>query len=407
MVTRHGTPTAASAALCGWLALMSAWSCSGATMREPGESLLTADLATEVYPGANGQATTPPALGAAALEATWQELAVPGATLSPALASTPSGWLALSRRSVGDPKAPSAWESYLYRSTDGIRWQQVALSERNEDLWLRGVAYGNGRYVLAGKRFGQSGSLIFSSRDGERWEERSVDVADLCALAGAVYTGNRFFAFSTGTELLTSTDGEAWTTVELSTTVMPLDVTFGLGQYLLVGSGRLQRSTDGLNWQASSIDCALPGACISDPSGNVLQSVHYQAVFAQGSYYIDQARSTDGSRWESLPGLYPEAQVGAYVLGRNTSDELVAWASNEAPVELRSRRYVDTLSDAARGDRMRWNGAVRPAELSSDNMPTDAPLPELIEFPIPGGADCTTARCAIVGDRLYLVSTRP
>jgi hypothetical protein len=376
-------------------------------MREPGESLLTADLETEVYPGANGQAAAPPALGSAALGGTWQELGVPGASILPALASTPSGWLALSRRSVGDARAPSASESYLYRSNDGIRWQQVALSDRNEDLWLRGVAYGNGRYVLAGKRFGQSGSLIFSSRDGERWEERSVDVTDPGALAGAVYSGKRFFAFSTGTELLTSTDGEAWTTVDLSTTVMPLDVTFGLGQYLLVGSGRLQRSTDGVNWQATSVDCALPGACISDPSGNVLQGVHYQALFAQGSYYIDQARSTDGRSWESLPGLYPEAQVEAYVVGRNASDGLVAWAPNEAPVELRSRRYVDTLSDAERGARMRWNGAVRPAELSSEAMPTDAPLPELIEFPIPGGADCTTARCVIARDRLYLVSSSP
>jgi hypothetical protein len=66
-------------------------------------------------------------------------------------------------------------------------------------------------------------------------------------------------------------------------------------------------------------------------------------------------------------------------------------------------KYIETLSDANRVEQMRWNGAVEPDEYSVEYFPDSNPPPDSIEFPIPSGADCTTSRCAIVGERLYLV----
>lgn len=338
-----------------------------------------------------------------ALNATWQELGVPGAGNRPALATTPTGYYALSQRSLGDSKAPSAWESHLYRSTDGVHWQRIEASNANDNLWLRGIAYGAGRYVLAGMRFGEGDGVILQSDDGEHWQEQSVTTGAPSGLSNVVFAGSRFFALSTHRTVLTSADGGDWTPVDFSTTVMPLDVTFGSGQYVLVGSGDLQRSPDGLQWTPTPLDCALPGACMVDPSGAVQQGVHHRVVFAAGTFFIDQASSTDGQFWQSLPEQYPFAAIDGHVFGRTATQELVSWRPGEAPRALMSVRYLAALPEDERAARALWNGAVEPEEFTADHFPNDSPLPGQLEFPLPHGDDCTIAPCMVVGDRLYLV----
>jgi len=398
MARRSGARRLAGLLLGFWGAFGS-WACGGDAQRDaaaPGSDGALTNEATEVV-----------ALPDEALNATWQELGVPGASNRPALAATPSGYFALSRRQLGDAKAPSGWESHLYRSTDGIRWQRVEVSADNGNLWLRGVAYGAGRYVLAGMRFGGGDGVIFHSTDAEHWQEIAVATGAPSGLSGVVFVGSRFFALSTFRTLLSSADGVAWSSVDLGTTVMPLDVTFGNGQYLVVGSGDVQRSSDGLRWLPAPLDCAMPGACITDPSGNVGQGLHNRAVFAAGVFFIDQAASLDGQTWQSLPGRYPLATAAGRVLGSTATDELAIWAPNEAPHALASVRYIDTLAGGDRATYMRWNGAVQPSELAAENFPSDLPLPERLEFPLPSGGDCTTASCVIVGERLYLIPTAP
>lgn len=380
--------------LCGALAL---WGCGA---KDEPDSM--ADGSGEARGMGGGSGTV--SLHEGALNGSWQELGVPGAGNRPALATTPTGYYALSRRSVGDSRAPSAWESHLYRSTDGICWQRVEVSDANDNLWLRGVAYGGGNYVLAGMRFGEGDGVVFHSRDGEHWDELPVTTGAPSGLSGVVFAGSRFFALSTFRTLLSSTDGVAWTSIDLATTVMPLDVTFGKGQYLLVGSGDLQRSSDGLQWSPIQLDCAIPGACIMAPDGNVSQSVHYRAVFAAGAFFIDEASSTDGEAWRSLPGQYPQAGVDGHVLGSTATEELASWKPGEAPRPLAAVRYLETLSEDDAPSRMLWNGAVDPNEFDVANFPNESSPPEQVEFPVPGGNDCTVGSCFLVGDRLYLVS---
>lgn len=343
--------------------------------------------------------------GALNAGSSWQELGVPGAGSRPALAIAPTGFYALSQRSLGDSKAPSAWESHLYRSTDGIRWQRVSVSGANTDLWLRGVAYGGGNYVLAGMRFGEGDGVVFHSTDGEHWDELPVTTGAPSGLSAVVFAGTRFFALSTFRAVLSSTDGVAWTTTDLSTTVTPLDVAFGDGQYVLVGSGDVQRSNDGLQWLPIQLDCAIPSACITDPDGNVGQGVHPRAVFSAGAFFIDEASSTDGEVWRPLPGHYPQAGVDGYVLGRTATEHLASWRPSEAPRPLAAVRYLEAVSAEDAPTRMLWNGSVDPGEFDGGNFPNDSSLPEALEFPLPDGRDCTVDSCIIVGDRLYLISS--
>jgi hypothetical protein len=376
-------------------------SCGGSAQQN-GTRTSDGDVASE--PG--GAAALPEqALPEGALEATWRELGVAAANAGPALAATPTGFMALSQRSLGDARVPSAWESHLYRSTDGIRWDRVTVSADNDTLWLRGVAYGAGHYVLAGMRFRGGDGVIFHSTDGESWDEIPVVTGAPSGLADVVFSGGRFFALSTFRTLLTSSDGSNWRSVDLETTVMPLDVTFGQGQFLLVGSGDVQRSTDGLVWTPTPLDCALPGACISDPSGRVLQGLHSRAVFSEGTFFIDQATSTDGLTWAAAPGQYPLDEAGGQVIGSTASAALAIWSGGRAPRPLASIRYVESLSGAERSLRTRFNGALRPTEVGSESYPSDVAMPEQLEFPISGGADCTTKPCVVVSGHLYLLSS--
>jgi hypothetical protein len=208
------------------------------------------------------------------------------------------------------------------------------------------------------------------------------------------------------TRLLRSTDGTGWTTVELATT-FPKDIAFGRDRFLLVGSGDVQRSTDGLVWQPTHLSCDMPGACISNPDGVVTRDVHDRAVFAAGTYFIDQASSADSNTWRALPGLYPAASLEDSVIGSNADGELMLWGPDGAAQALDAVRYLETLSDADRADGMRWNGSVEPREVESENFPNGAPLPDRLEFPIPSSLDCSTARCVLAGERLYLVSAVP
>jgi hypothetical protein len=392
------------------------WSCGAASDRPPLDQQTRDETASEIEPGAQGDdgensasdGTTPTVLSRdAALAATWQELGLPAATTAPDLASTPRGWFALSQRTVGDERAPSAWESYLYRSSDGIRWASVPVSDETDDLWLRGVAYGAGRYVLAGMRMGGNDGALFHSSDGEQWEEIAVATGAPSGLADVVFAGGQFFALSTFRTLLRSSDGIEWQLIDLATTVMPLDVTFGGGQFLLVGSGDVQRSSDGLRWQPSRLSCDMPGACITNPDGDVAQGLHSRAVFVGGTYFIDQASSTDGATWQSLPGLYPAASVADSVIGGTAESALALWAPGEPPQPLDGVRYITTLSDSDRAARTRWNGTLYPNEQTNESFPSGEPLPERLEFPIPSGADCTSATCVTVGNRLYLLAAAP
>jgi hypothetical protein len=247
------------------------------------------------------------------------------------------------------------------------------------------------------------GSVLFTSSDGQTWTEQSVAVDAPSGLQAVVYSGERFFALSTHRTLLSSADGERWASIDLVGTVMPTDVTFGEDRYLLVGSGAPQLSSDGVVWRSAPMDCSLPGACIQDPSGNILQSIHYRAVFAEGRYYIDQASSDDGQTWQMLPELYPQAYVGGYLLGNRGTDPLVIWKPGATPQPLTTQRYLDAAAGGATSaERLRWNGAAA-IEYVPENFPQGEGPPDTLDFPLADGASCLSNRCVSTGARLYLV----
>jgi hypothetical protein len=321
----------------------------------------------------------------------WRMIEVPAASNAPDLVSTPDGWFALSRRELGDGKAIAGTQTALYQSKNGIDWDLVPLDPGHDDLALRSITYGNGTYVMVGRRYGTDGVGVFwTSENGHDWEESPQPPLDISRVLDTVdFAGGRFFAFGFRT-LAVSEDAKDWTLRE-SDIVQFGSAAFGAGRYVLAGNGPMVVSEDGLDWVSHPLDCALPGACITDPSGNVAQSYQLHLLFVDGGFYSDQLFSADGIEWQALPGRFPAAYVGGRFIGGN-GYQLDNWTRESPPETLHVIR-PSRASVTAEGRAVTAVGVLS----------RDEPFPERVSVEFEDGLTCETASCVIVDERLYLV----
>jgi len=120
---------------------------------------------------------------------------------------------------------------------------------------FNGVAYGGGKFVIAGNA-GSSAGLLLSSEDGVTWTQRTY--GSTRPMVGIAYGNGSFVAIGWSGTVAVSTNAENWTTFSLSnTTALNLTaITHGNGRFVIVGDllgGGNRRatsyaSTDGLTW---------------------------------------------------------------------------------------------------------------------------------------------------------------
>lgn len=334
--------------------------------------------------------------------AAWRLIEVPAATNQPSLVHTPIGWLALSSRAIGDGRAPSGYESALYRSQDGVHWEALPLD--SDDVNFRTLVYGAGRYVMVGRRLGGIG-VFWVSTDGEEWTEVVQEHVDPVSIWGNVaFAGQYFFAF--GNQYMgVSEDGLTWTKVPITAASLNA-ITYGNGRYLMVGSGPMHISDDGFSWQSYDVDCSLPGACIQLPSnpeppgstepevpGDIVQGSHSHALYAEGRFWSDQLSSVDGITWEAMPGRYPAAYVEGHFFGSVDLERgLPTWVTGD---EVESLQVVRPLRAASteEGRRMTSVGV----------LDREAPLPNSVDVGFEDGLTCESATCLNIDGRLVLI----
>src|SRR5690606_3740403 len=128
---------------------------------------------------------------------------------------------------------------------------------------------------------------------------------------------------------------------------------YGNGRYLLLGNGPMQTSEDGRAWQEHSLDCNLPGSCITNPSGGVTQAYHRAALFAEGRFFTEELSSPDGANWEAQPGRSPVAYISGRFLGHsNLAAGLATWTLGGPVQTLRVIRPSKSAVTAAGRDRV-------------------------------------------------------
>ena len=193
-------------------------------------------------------------------------------------------------------------------STDGVTWTAVSNSKFGKSN-IRAVAYGNNRFVAGG------GEAIAYSTDGTTWTAviakpsdyigDGVDAgspkkpffADTYAI---IYAGGKFVAGCGIGRMAVSTDGMAWTAVTRENTEFALGniyaIAYGGGKFVAVGDpyyyNGISTSRDGTKWTAVS-DSKFGGRSIS--------AIAYgNNRFVAGGVFGIMATSTDGTNWTAV-----------------------------------------------------------------------------------------------------------
>jgi hypothetical protein len=330
----------------------------------------------------------PPALSQADFARRWIKLYVPNAGGAPYLARTDSGFVALSSESLGAGKVVAGVQNYVYRSEDGVRWKVMFAPRATQGLGWQGIAYGDGRFVSVGGDL--QSSQIWTSLDARSWSATVLPARDT-NFHWVEHVNDRFFVFGGSSTLATSADAKKWSLVTLGA-VQVNDLAFGNGRYVVVGSGPIHYSDDGESWKPAHLDCGLPGACITDPSGGMHQGGQYDVVFAD-RFYADQLFSPDGERWSSHSYPSAEISVGGYLIGRST---------------FRTRHGL-APDVGEREQLLAWKPGGSIMSVEVDTMPASTVLhhhrapPPAIEARLPGGANCLNRRCVTIKEAIYLI----
>lgn len=237
---------------------------------------------------------------------------------------------------------------HIETSTDGITWTpRTTHFDTGSGGVVYGVAYGNSIWVAVGESEGSVGHIERSLDGGVTWVSSSTDVSGGLALLAVTYGNGLFVAVggdgTDGFKILTSPDGDVWTTYtgsgtlpNNSTTDRLNGITYGIGKFVATGAyfgasgrrGAILTSTDGITWTDQ------PDHPFINSNDLIRCATNDGRVFAVGG--INQsvgtmvAWSTNGTHWIT-------ADLGASVTG-------VVWGLAASPYQTVEQAAGDNLS---------------------------------------------------------------
>lgn len=188
-------------------------------------------------------------------------------------------------------------ESAVYHSADGVTWERRILGPDQEGQALFQVACSAEDCVVGGHT--SEGTLTYSSSDGKNWLQKVHAQSE--GLEALRYVGDQFFVLNQdGGALLTSSNGAEWLRVEVgdpSNKPYLMSIAHGNGRYLLGATApgatvMGYRSLDGTSWEP------LPSMEFCEPEPGMPGSCSlFRLFFAEGQFYGQGIRSSDGESW--------------------------------------------------------------------------------------------------------------
>jgi len=183
-------------------------------------------------------------------------------------------------------------DGYILTSDDGITWNP---QNSGTTLCIKDVAYGNNLFVAVTNTAsssecsyggGFSGAKILTSSGGTTWNQTSGNYPGFSRVR---YVNNLFIAVSSNDmssrKIVTSSDGENWTTRVTGSGDINTDVAYGNGIYVLTAwSAAIATSSDSINWTSGNI---------SGYTSITFASNKFVAVGTNGKLAI----SNDGVNW--------------------------------------------------------------------------------------------------------------
>lgn len=229
-------------------------------------------------------------------------------------------------------------------STDGITWAQrnIGLGTLTfaQDNAGQGIAYGDGRFIIAGFRNSDSAGQVYSSTDGAAWSGPNVQIAGVqflgAAASGLGTSFQQYAVCGTNGNIVTSTNASTWASRTTNTTSRLTGLAYGAGKYVAVGNGgtTLRTSSDGITWASpwilSNSDTIYAGVGGADGSvvvGSLTSSRIYFA--ADGVQWATRTSSTtsQGASLAYAPGQTQRFVMGAAGGALSTSTDGLTWTA--------------------------------------------------------------------------------
>lgn len=257
----------------------------------------------------------------------------------------------------------------------------VSTPERDDDLVLRDLAFGNGHLVLVGSYAFNDGAIL-TSADGVEFAPLRFEGGTLSSFSQVVFGDNRFLAVSRGGSH-SSVDGVVWQPLEFEGVFRPGQAAWGNGTYVVAG-GALQVSSNADHWQRVEFDCEVhTSACVMNPDGE-WGSVAQNVIFAAGLFHVRGMTSLDGLNWELNPGVFSSGAFGGYAFGLDEAGWL-AWKEGSEPVPVQLETFPVDESGRPQNPGLLADPRV---------VPSLPPPPRTVSFELDGGETCLTSRCA-------------
>ncbi|MGV3773780.1 MAG: WD40/YVTN/BNR-like repeat-containing protein [Verrucomicrobiales bacterium] len=175
----------------------------------------------------------------------------------------------------------NAERSLIYTSTDGQNWTRRTSPTSNP---LYAIAYGSGRYVIAG----HSGAILHST-DAVNWTQVKVSNT----IYGLTYAQGKFVAVGRLGDIFTSTDGISWIESVNTLSADLKSVTYGKGRFVAIGERcTIATSVDGYEWQAREL-----GTTLAMMNSIEYEAGHFVAAGDKGTIIY----SSTGSNWTVAP----------------------------------------------------------------------------------------------------------
>ncbi len=207
----------------------------------------------------------------------------------------------LNDRFIAIGYAPPPNRGGISYSSNGIDWVDSVIT--NEPVGsLRGITYGNGRYVVVGTTntyVEVPGGVVFSSTDLTNWSGTLLDAnfspADVSFGNGRFVVVGRPFASTNS--VFTSTDGLLWSRTAVPNTNFSA-IAFGKDRFIALTSKGFHTSTNGTEWHWASGPAYRDYAkALSYANGTYVSVGSYGGGGYSGRVF---AYSTNATDWRTL-----------------------------------------------------------------------------------------------------------
>ncbi len=227
--------------------------------------------------------------------------------------------------------------AYFIYSTDGETWIEESLDLNIEPVC---ATYANGLYIL----HDDTVDMVWST-DRKNWNACSTNTTFRYRFNDIVYAGGKFIACngvqSNLNRIMYSEDGKEWTLLEIGDNAYMGRIAYGDGVFVSIGgaTNTFMYSTDGINWNETTIPVLLSGGNWTDIAYGNGRFVAISKEYVNKSYETDKAMySLDGINWFEIK--MPSSSVWTGVAYGDK--RFVAISLNEVKDEIQLGAYSYT-----------------------------------------------------------------